>query len=379
MRVTFPHMGSSWVGIRYLLSEIGFDVVVPPAITRKTLELGVKVAPESICLPFKVNLGNYLEAIEAGADVIFMVGGIGPCRLGYYAEVQREILEDLGLGVEVIVLERDNFVQEIAKAVRSLGVSFPWSRLVSLVRFCLAKVSYLDRLEAELMRQRYREKEVGACTRLFEQTIRRVDQAASQAELRAIAKEVSQQLDSILKPPSGRPLKIAVLGEIYMLIERSVNLGVAEKLGELGAIVERNMYSSHWVKEHLIPDFRMRRHARHIERLARPYLPQRVGGHGLETIGNAVHYSLAGFDGVVQVLPLTCMPEIIAESILPTISRDLQLPSMTLALDEHSAEAGVQTRLEAFLDMLGQRQARQETAADSRHHDHHNRLAPQVL
>ncbi len=362
MRVSFPHMGISWVGIKHLLSEIGFDVVVPPAVTRKTVELGTKVSPESICLPFKVNLGNYLEAIEAGADVIFMVGGIGPCRLGYYAEVQREIMEDLGLDVQVIVLERDNFVQEIQKAVRSLGVPFPWSRLVSLVRFCLAKVSYLDDLEAQLMRQRYREKEVGACSRLFERTVQRVDQAAKQAELRAIAKDVQQQLRSLLREPSGRPLKIAVLGEIYMLIERSVNLGVAEKLGEMGAIVERNMYSSHWVKEHLIPDLRMRRHARQTEYLAKPYLPQRVGGHGLETIGNMVRYSQAGFDGVVQILPLTCMPEIIAESILPTISRDLQIPSMTLALDEHSAEAGVQTRLEAFLDMLAQRQAKRESS-----------------
>lgn len=358
MRVTFPHMGISWVGIKHLLTEVGFDVVVPPAVTRRTLELGIQASPESICLPFKVNLGNYLEAINAGADVVFMVGGIGPCRLGYYAEVQREILQDMGLAVEVIVLERDNFLHEISKAIHSVGISFPWVRLVPLVRFCLAKVSYLDRLEAELMRQRYRESRPGSCSRLFEQTIARVDQAGSQVELRAISRDVQRQLAGLLRPDISQPLRIAVVGEIYMLIENSVNLGVVEKLGGLGAYVERDMYSSHWVREHLLPDLRMRLHARRIEHLAKPYLPQRVGGHGLETIGNAVRYASAGFDGLVQILPLTCMPEIIAESILPSISRDLGIPVMTLTLDEHSAEAGVQTRLEAFTDMLWQRRAR---------------------
>lgn len=360
MRVTFPHMGISWVGIKHLLTEIGFEVVVPPAVTRRTLELGIKAAPESICLPFKVNLGNYLEAIAAGADVVFMVGGIGPCRLGYYAEVQREILQDMGLPVEVIVLERENFLSEIARAVKSVGISFPWTRLVPLVRFCLAKVGYLDRLEAELMRDRYREKRPGACSRLFEETVKRVDAASSHASLRIIARDVQHRLTEILEAPTEHPLRIAVLGEIYMLIENSVNLGVVEKLGGLGASVERDMYSSHWVREHLLPDPRMRRHARQIERLAKPYLPQRVGGHGLETIGHAVLYAQAGFDGLVQILPLTCMPEIIAESILPSISRDMGIPVMTLTLDEHSAEAGVQTRLEAFTDMLRQRRMRAE-------------------
>lgn len=359
MRVTFPHMGVSWVGIKHLLSEVGFDVVVPPPVTRRTLELGIKVAPESICLPFKVNLGNYLEAIEAGADVIFMVGGIGPCRLGYYAEVQREILEDLHLPVKVVVLERENFLREIAAAIRSVGTTFPWGRLLPLVQFCLAKVGYLDWLEAELMRVRYREQRPGACSQLFEQAIGWVDDCRSQRQLRVVKQEVAQALTRLLRPEVGQPLRVAVLGEIYMLIEGSVNLGVVEKLGELGASVARNMYSSHWVREHLLPDPRMRRHAHTIERLARPYLPQRVGGHGLETIGNAVRFARMGYDGAVQVLPLTCMPEIIAESILPTISSEYGLPTMTLTLDEHSAEAGMVTRLEAFVDMLEQRRSRQ--------------------
>lgn len=367
MKVTFPHMGVSWVGIRHLLTEIGFDVVVPPTVTKRTLELGTKYSPEFICLPFKVNLGNYLEAIEAGAEIVFMVGGIGPCRLGYYAEVQREIMHDLKLQVEVIVLERDNFVAEIARAVKSVGISLPWNKLVSLARFCLAKVCFLDDLEASVLKERYREKTKGSCSQLFEQAVQDVNSAGDWHQLRHLKQHYRQELPLLLHMDPGQPLRVGLVGEIYMLIESTVNLQIAEKLGEMGASVERNMYSSHWVREHLIPDWRMIRHARHIERLAKPYLPYRVGGHGLETIGSSVDYARRRFDGVVQVLPLTCMPEIIAESILPTLSRHHNLPVMTVTLDEHSGEAGLVTRLEAFLDMLYERRREKgETRSENR-------------
>ncbi|MGI6343556.1 MAG: CoA protein activase [Bacillota bacterium] len=355
MRATFPHMGVAWVGIRYLVEQLGFEAVVPPPVSRRTLELGTKYAPESLCLPFKVNLGNYLEAMEAGVDVVFMVGGIGPCRLGYYAEVQRQIMQDLGIEADLVVLERDNFIFELNRVLNNQGARLPWHRLLSVIRLGLAKIAYLDELETQLLRERYREKRRGSCTRLQEYAIGLVDRADSWAELRRVRREVAGQLAALLGPAEAAPLRVAVVGEIYMLIEPGVNLGIAERLGELGASVERSMYTSTWVREHLLYDPRALRHGRHIARLARPYLPQPVGGHCLETLGFTADYALRGFAGAVQILPLTCMPEIIAETILPTVSSDYRIPVMTITLDEHSGEAGVITRLEAFLDMLRQR------------------------
>ena len=49
------------------------------------------------------------------------------------------------------------------------------------------------------------------------------------------------------------------------------------------------------------------------------------------------------------------MPEIVAKSILSTVSRDLNFPIMTLILDEMTGEAGFMTRLEAFVDLLQRR------------------------
>ena len=49
------------------------------------------------------------------------------------------------------------------------------------------------------------------------------------------------------------------------------------------------------------------------------------------------------------------MPEAVAESILPVISREYDIPVLRLVLDEHTGEEGYMTRLEAFVDLLEQR------------------------
>ena len=106
MLVTFPHMGNAYIAMKSVLEDLGVDVLVPPPCTKRTLELGAKHSPELACLPLKLNIGNYIESLEKGAEVIVMAGGCGPCRFGYYAEVQREILQDLGYSFKMVVLER---------------------------------------------------------------------------------------------------------------------------------------------------------------------------------------------------------------------------------------------------------------------------------
>ncbi|MFO7819528.1 MAG: CoA protein activase, partial [Halanaerobacter sp.] len=91
-----------------------------------------------------------------------------------------------------------------------------------------------------------------------------------------------------------------------------------------------------------------------------PYLNHEVGGHGLETIGETVLYAQDNYDGVIHLSPFTCMPEIIAKSILPGLSKDLAMPVLSITVDEHTGEAGVVTRLEAFVDLLKRNQDKGE-------------------
>jgi predicted nucleotide-binding protein (sugar kinase/HSP70/actin superfamily) len=105
VKITYPHMGNVSIVIKALLTDLGLELILPPPTSRRTAELGVRYSPEFACFPFKLNLGNYLEAYELGADTILMAGGVGPCRFGYYAQVQQQILDDMGVKMPMVVLE----------------------------------------------------------------------------------------------------------------------------------------------------------------------------------------------------------------------------------------------------------------------------------
>jgi len=92
-----------------------------------------------------------------------------------------------------------------------------------------------------------------------------------------------------------------------------------------------------------------------VIRNAGQYLPYWIGGHARECIAEAVEADKKDFDGAIQVYPMGCMPEVVARSILPTISKDRDFPILTLVVDEMTGEAGYMTRIEAFLDLLERR------------------------
>ena len=66
---------------------------------------------------------------------------------------------------------------------------------------------------------------------------------------------------------------------------------------------------------------------------------------------------LRGFDGVIQIFPAGCMPEIVGRAVLNRVAEEENVRIMTLIYDEMSGEAGYLTRLEAFTDMLERRKS----------------------
>ena len=74
-----------------------------------------------------------------------------------------------------------------------------------------------------------------------------------------------------------------------------------------------------------------------------------IGGDGWESVGEKVLHA-GEYDGLVHLAPFTCMPEIIAENIMPSTRESI--PVLTILCDEQIAKAGVLTRLEAFVDLL---------------------------
>ena len=89
-----------------------------------------------------------------------------------------------------------------------------------------------------------------------------------------------------------------------------------------------------------------------IHKAAFPYLKRDVGGDGWESVGEKVLHTKE-YDGLIHLAPFTCMPEIVAQNIMPSTKENI--PVLTILCDEQMAKPGVLTRLEAFVDLLQRR------------------------
>jgi predicted nucleotide-binding protein (sugar kinase/HSP70/actin superfamily) len=345
-------MGNMYITVKTLFNKMGLEVIVPPPCTKKTLSIGTQYAPEFACLPLKINLGNYIEAVEMGADTIIMGGGIGPCRFGYYAQIQKEILNDLGYDLEMIVLEPpDVHFSELYEKLKKITKSSLREVLYGIY-LALNKTHAVDNLEKLMHKIRPRQIRWSDADGIYENALKKIEAAENKYEVKKIYQSAKKNLLKVPQDKNKEIVHIAVVGEIYTVLEPFVNVHIEKKLGKLGVEVHRSIYLSHWINEHLLGGILPFSHAkRKNEKLARPYLNSFVGGHGRETISSAVDLS-DKIDGLIQIAPLTCMPEIVAHSILPRVSKQYAMPFLTFYLDEQTGESGFQTRLEAFVDMI---------------------------
>lgn len=358
MHITFPYMGNSPPVIKQVFSELGYDVVVPPPPSKRTLDLGTKHAPEFACIPFKILLGSYLEAIDLGANTIVTTGGVGPCRAGYYGELHRGILRDLGYNVNIIVIEPP--LRRPVDFFRSLQMLFaertaPLWKLPDIFWRAWLKLNAIDHVEKASHDIRPFEVNKGETTVVFRQCMDVLDTSRSKEEIKQAVEICLAKLSAIPQDRSREPLRVGLIGEIYVVLEPFANHNVQVKLEEMGVMVDRSIYLAEWTQNNAIKNREYE-----VKKAAEPFLSELVGGHGRNSIGETVLYARRGFDGVIQLAPFACIPEIVAKSILPYVSSKLNIPVMTLFLDEQTGEGGIRTRLEAFVDLLGQHRNKRE-------------------
>ncbi len=349
-------MGNCYIAAEALFNEMGHEVVVPPTCSKRTLDLGTKYSPETVCLPLKIMVGNFIEAIELGAEFVVMIGGKGPCRLGYYAAVQEEILRDLGANVEFMVLEhpRDNY-SKLNRQVRILMAKKGMRGFISGMHLAWEKMVAIEKLERTAHYIRAREEKQGQTSKLLKKSLVQLRKTNTTKSVRKLCHEGCEEIQNLGIDDQLKPLRIGIVGEIYTIIEPFVNLDLEERLGHLRVELTRTVNLVDWLRDHLLLSGLGLYSIKPLLRKAKGYLHDFVGGHGLESVARTVMLAEAGYDGIIHILPFTCMPEVIAQSALARVSKDYRIPVITLVVDEHTGVAGLQTRLEAFVELIARR------------------------
>lgn len=366
MKVAFPYMGTTVI-YKKLIELLGHEAITPPRPTKQTIDLGVKHSPEFACFPFKAIMGSYLEAVALGADTIVTSGGHGPCRAGFYAEVHRRILENLGHQVEMIVFDAPGRGwRKFLQNVRRLKGSSSWLQVYRALRLVYRMVHALDRLERRVSCLRAHETVPGSASRAWAKIQSLFDRVHDTSSLTQATHESDHLLGQVQVRAGNQPaLRIGIVGEIYVVMESSINFDLEEMLGKFGVEAERSQYLSEWVEFNFFPGWlKERTHEAEILKKGEPYLPLVIGGHAKQTVGHIVDYHDRGFDGVIHLMPFACLPELVTQSIIPHLSQSLDLPILSLSIDEQTGLANTQTRIEAFIDLLRSKRLHQQPRAD---------------
>lgn len=355
MIISAPNYGNSILGFKVLFEGLKIPYVLPECSNRKSLELGVIHSPEGICQPFKMMLGNYIQSIQKGADTIVLLATSGPCKFGEYASLQERLLKKLGYEAKFIIICTQNgkkaFLKEIKKVSTQSPVSTP-KKIIALIR-ALRAMLLMDHIEGKIRFLSGFEKQKGVCKILLNSCIRDLEKAKDPKASLSILKSYKKKMKSLPLDFSKKPLKIAVIGEIYTLSEPFTNKYIEDQLMDQGASISRSLTPSWWFKDSLLKPIKL--NSLKIRKASKEYIYQCAGGYTRETIGKALLAHKQGYDGAIQIFPVGCTPEIIAKPILEKISSDKKFPILTLIVDEMTGDEGFITRVEAFTDLLERR------------------------
>jgi len=353
MRIGVPHMGNLYIPLKALLERLELDFIIPPVNNQRTLSLGVRYSPEGMCIPFKLTLGNLIEAAELGADTMLMPSGSGICRLGYYAKTQEQVLHSLGYDAKIVsVGVSQRKLLGLLEVIKHLSNNAPWSKIISAFRFGLTKLNILDEIERAVQKVRPIERVKGTANQLFAQAVKATEQADDYQSLKRVQADYLEQLSLVERDENAEPLVVGIIGEFYVLLEPFSNLDVEKELGRLGVEVRRSLFTSEWTKFSLFLNPLGVNEKDRLHKAAMPYLKRDIGGEGWETVGEKVLHA-KDYDGLVHLAPFTCMPEIVAQNIMPSTKENI--PVLTILCDEQMGKPGMLTRLEAFVDLLKHR------------------------
>lgn len=295
--VTIPRIGKYTSIFKSMLEDLGLEVQLPPITTEQTIKWGCKYSSDMFCYPYKVTLGNFKEAIENGANTLLMFNSEGTCRFRHYWILQEAVLRKQGYNFEMYPLSG----RKVFKVMKTLNPELSRWRILKVIYKYWRKIEEIDK-------QHFKE-----------------------------------------------GINIGIIGEIYTCLEPTVNMNLEKKLKDLGVNIYNTVTMHDFLAEGLRDTFKLNFNKREYKKRARKYLSGKLGGHGFENIYNLLWLIDNNINGVVHLLPLSCMPETTVELILDRISNENNLPLLRLPIDETNSEANVNTRIEAFIELIKRR------------------------
>lgn len=330
MRIGFPRAlyyfdyFPFWAGFFH---QLNIEVVTSPPTQRRIMELGLKNASDETCLPLKL-LAGHIQVMKE-VDMIFLPRMVSVEANTYtcpkFLGIPESLFSAVPSGIPVLTVNLNwrkgqrHVLKDLQEMRGQLGKS----------KGDIRKAFF----EGQKWQQRF-ENTRGAEWN-FEEIIREI---ANVSNFTVIPQATLGPMQSTRKE---RALRIALVGHSYLTHESYANLNLLRKLREKVEVELIQHVEQEDIQTNLL-GLRKKLFWSHSKQ---------IYGAGNKFVSDPeIH-------GIIYLTCFGCGTDSMVQELLSRKARQEHKPYMVITLDEHSGEAGLITRLEAFLDMVERRRA----------------------
>lgn len=296
--------------------KLGLETVISQLTTKQVLDNGIKEAVTDACVPVKLFHGHVLD-LKDKADYIFIP--------------------------RLVSINKEDSVTFCPKF---LGLpNMIKASIAGLPPLLDVRVD-LKKGKGELFRICYRVgKKFGAgiwnVIQAFRSGLKTQDRYQSLLNQHYTPVEALRIIDGGEEAPlnsSEQDLRFAVLGFPYTIYDKFVNVDILNKLRKLGIKV---------LTAEMVPPQILLQQAKKV--------PKNLFWNFSNQVLRAALYYLDNnkVDGIIHVTAFGCGPDAMVDKLIELEAKQRgKVPFMSITIDEHTGEAGLMTRIEAFVDML---------------------------
>lgn len=294
-----------------MFKELGCEIVLSDETNGKIISEGSKITVSEFCVPIKIFNGHVLNLAEKNVDLIFI-------PVFYKLNKEWYCPKFLGLS-DIVKYSMPEYENKI------LQVFFDNKKSVeSEYKPYLSMCDKLGVTESDIKR-----------------AVKKAE--ISQEKFRALSKDgysIDQAMD--IMEGKGRPeikkykINIALMGYVYNVYDNFVSMNTIKKLNEMGVGV---------VTFDMLPE---KLNDPDKKAMKEPYwvFARKVYNSALYLLDKGE------IDGIIHLTAFCCGPDSIIGKLMEIKSEEAGVPFMTMRVDEHTGDNHVQTRLEAFTDMI---------------------------
>lgn len=297
-----------WKGF---LEGLDAEVIITGPTTKEKIDLGIRSAISEICFPVKIFYGHVMS-LKDQVDYLFIPRMVCVEKGAYFCpkflglpDMIKSSIFSLPPLIEPII--------DIRKSATNIKNSF---LAVGKLITNNSKKIYQSFYEAQKSLQLY-----------LQSKENELDQ-----------KIISQQYNNQFPPNDLKNfLNIALLGHSYLIYDYFINLSLISKLKK----IKINVLTAEMVKK------------REIERQLKKLYKPLFWTLSKKTVGSALYFLEKKIDGIIHLTSFECGEDSLIGEIIHQESKKYPSVAYTeFVFDEHTGEVGIDTRTEAFLDMI---------------------------